>query len=236
LDCSRGYWEALLAQLVIPDATLELDPEGDRTERNVEVRVHYSGHHVETFRDAGSLNKPWVLLEMSHGSVSQTARAPAVERPIGSRIHARLEVLGLATSYTHNQPTGVPCVLPLVTLLEKLDSITRRYERERFEPHTFVRHYEDAARIIRREGELTPLPCPVRKLAADMLSQNQIRRSFRPDEPAPVLEEPTRRAAVARAYEELDPMYWSERIPFQDALDVIVGWISRQNFRRKRGA
>jgi len=45
-------------------------------------------------------------------------------------------------------------VPPLVTLLEKLDALSRRYARETLEPDGFARHYEDAAHIIRSLASL----------------------------------------------------------------------------------
>lgn len=48
-------------------------------------------------------------------------------------------------------------VRPLVTLLEKLDALTRRYNRAAIEADGFVRHYEDAARIIQALDRLPPI-------------------------------------------------------------------------------
>ena len=36
---------------------------------------------------------------------------------------------------------------PVVTLIEKLDALPRRYDRDVFEADAFVRHYEDASRL-----------------------------------------------------------------------------------------
>lgn len=57
-----------------------------------------------------------------------------------------------ADAITDNRPTAIECVHAVVTLIEKLDAITRRYARteETFAPASFARHYEDVAPAIRR--------------------------------------------------------------------------------------
>lgn len=49
------------------------------------------------------------------------------------------------------------CVHPLVTLIEKLDALMRRFPRTEAAPATVVRHYEEAARIVRARASLPPL-------------------------------------------------------------------------------
>jgi hypothetical protein len=96
-----------------------------------------------------------------------------------------VRVFVAAEDFTDNRPRAVRCVHPLVTLLEKLDALSRRYSRESIEADTFVRHYEDAARIVRALDRLPPSEIPARTLADDMLSQQRAydvqHRRWRPD-------------------------------------------------------
>jgi len=67
-------------------------------------------------------------------------------------------------------------VHPLVTLLDKLDAISSRFAKAKEAP-SFVRHYEDAARIIlaAQAGQLPPLDHRPKELARDMLAAGDIR-------------------------------------------------------------
>jgi hypothetical protein len=68
------------------------------------------------------------------------------------------EVTKQLTSVDDNWPTRVRCAHPLVTLVEKLDALHRRVPREDASPATFVRHFEDAARVIHGSAKLPLLP------------------------------------------------------------------------------
>jgi len=99
-----------------------------------------------------------------------------VARDLTSFVHDHLVGLGEMASFDNNRPRAVRCVHPLVTLLEKLDAIQRRFPKATADPATFVRHFEDAARIIDAapllpalHGYASPL-----SLAEDMLAQRQV--------------------------------------------------------------
>ncbi|MBI5490300.1 MAG: hypothetical protein HY905_23390 [Deltaproteobacteria bacterium] len=81
---------------------------------------------------------------------------PFVERDLDSFVHRWLVGAGQASDFTDNQPRNVRLVHPFVTLFEKLDAISRRLAGNAPEPASFVRHYEDAARIIERQSALPP--------------------------------------------------------------------------------
>ena len=90
-----------------------------------------------------------------------------------SFVHDELAAQGQLGSFADNLPRAVRCVHPIVTLLEKLDALHRRVPNEKAEPAAFVRHFEDAARVIRAQSSLPPLPGyeDARALASDMLRQ-----------------------------------------------------------------
>jgi hypothetical protein len=119
----------------------------------------------------------------------------------------------------------VRCVHPLVTLLEKLDALSRRYAREPIEPDGFARHYEDVARIIRSLDRLPGIEQSPRALADDMLREKDIAALPRADEPALLLSDAARRAAVDRALARISTMFWGARIPADDACATIREWI-----------
>lgn len=112
------FWRALLDRIEIPGARLEWDNEHDPSQRNAGFRVVYPGHLVEQFRGAGSVIKPFVLLEISHGSVARSARVPSVERSISSTVHDWLVREGRMDAFLDNRPVAVESVHPYVTLLE----------------------------------------------------------------------------------------------------------------------
>lgn len=63
-----------------------------------------------------------------------------------------------------------------MTLLEKLDALHRRFPNDNAAPQTFVRHYEDATRLVLGAGSLPSLEgyADVRTLAGEMLAQRQL--------------------------------------------------------------
>lgn len=226
------FWEAFAAHLNIPGAQLEWDKTHDPTQRNTGFRVHYPGHFLDDLRDTGSIIRPYVLLEISHGSVARSARAPYVTRPINSEVHEHLILRDQPANYLDNRPRRIACVHPYVTLLEKLDAITRRYDRDTtdFNPNLIARHYEDAARIIRHEHTLLPIDGSIQSLALEMLEKRQIRQLVSADHAAFQLSDSIRREMINQAYDRLEPMYWRPRIPFADAITEITTWLKQQSF------
>ena len=114
-----------------------------------------------------------------------------------------------------------------MTLLEKIDALQRRALREDVEPATFVRHYEDAARIVTRASELPPLEGyeNARALAVEMQAQRQIARiPTAGDDAFRVVENP-RFAAILRAHAATAYMFWGPRIGIDDSCERIRSWI-----------
>ncbi len=131
----------------------------------------------------------------------------------------------IALVATDNRPRSVRCVHPLVTLLEKLDALSRRYARVPFEPNGFVRHYEDAAHIIHSVDRLPAIGQSPRALAEEMLLEGDIVAMPRSDDPALLLSDAEGRAAVDRALASISTMFWGPRVPIDDACATIRRWI-----------
>ena len=78
------------------------------------------------------------------------------------------------------------------------------------EPDGFARHYEDAAHIIRSLDRLPAIEQSPRALADDLLREKDIAAMPSADEPALLLSEAERRAAVDRdrALARISTMFW----------------------------
>ncbi len=138
---------------------------------------------------------PYVLFEIGRARVG-----PFVERPLTSFVHDFLGRRGQLKDYTDNRPRAVRGVHTLVTLLAKLDALSRRYARESIEPDGFARHYENAAHIIRSLDRLPATEQSPRALADDMLREKDIASMPSANEPALLLSDAEcKRRSPARA-------------------------------------
>ena len=216
----RAFYDALAEALVVPDVRVEQDRSRiDKQARGAEYLGHYPGVLLGELTPALS---PFIRLEVGRARVM-----PYVTRPISSFVHDYIVRRGMLGRYDDNRPAGLRCVHPLVTLFEKLDAMSRRYARDEMEPDTFVRHYEDAAEIIRAAGRLPETGMTAEELAKDMLDQNDIAAPPSPNEPALTLADGEKRAAVERAYAKIGPMFWGPRMPLVEACATIRDWLER---------
>ncbi|MFC1539913.1 nucleotidyl transferase AbiEii/AbiGii toxin family protein [Gemmatimonadota bacterium] len=214
----RDYFDALLHILDIPDATGIASQIGfDDQARGALYLIEYPGAFQHLLPDG---LRPYIQLEVGYARVE-----PSVERPLSSFIHDWLEDAGQLDAFRDNRPRQVLCVHPIVTLIEKIDAIIRRYPREPFDPAPFVRHYEDAANIIDAISELPPLSTPVSSLLAEMLEERQIHRLPVADESAFLLDDHSRLQVLNRHYKSIAPMFWNKRRNLESACSTILGWI-----------
>jgi len=214
----QAFFRALTEAFAIPDVPVARDAtREDKYARGADYLGRYPGVFVANLPNAMS---PSVRLEVGRARV-----VPFVERPVSSFVHDYLDGLGMLAEFTDNRPRAVRCVHPLVTLLEKLDALSRRYGRETIEADTFVRHYEDAARIVEALHRLPPPPIPPVRLAEDMLAQKDIAALPIADEPALMLDDHGKRAAVSAAYARISPMFWGPRLPLAEACRTLREWV-----------
>jgi hypothetical protein len=212
------FYDALAGALVVPGVRVERDASRiDKQARGADYLGHYPGTLLDQLTPAMS---PFVRLEVGRARV-----VPYASRMLGSFIHTYLEDQSMLTDYTDNRPVAVRCVHPLVTLFEKLDALARRYARDEMEADAFVRHYEDAAQIIRAVDDLPDMGMTSAELAADMLAQKDIAALPTVDEPALQLADPDKRAEVEIAHQKIAPMFWGPRIPLDECCSVIRGWL-----------
>lgn len=220
VDARRAYFEALAAAVIVPGAcgpaTLE---DADEIWRNADVRVAYPGKYLGEL--AGIVSEG-VKLEVGDARVT-----PFVVVDLSSFVHDELAAQGQLGDFDDNRPRGVRCVHPIVTLIEKLDAVHLRFAKGKA-PAGFVRHFEDAARVI---GAAEELPRPdgyetIAALARDMLAQKQIavlpsaaNAAFAPDDGQAW-------SGLRDAHAKIGPMYWGDRIGLEDACERIRSWIA----------
>lgn len=148
--------------------------------------------------------RPSVLLEVGDAratpSVPRDLSSSSTRSSPGSTGSGRMRTTG---------PEGCS-VHPLVTLLEKLDALQHRVPLTASEPAAFVRHFEDAARIVEAEAALPPLEgySDAKSLAADLLARH-IRATPRSDDPAFALAPGARTDAIRHASDAIAPMFWA---------------------------
>jgi hypothetical protein len=185
--------------------------------RSAEYRAIYPSHRLA---DLAPSMLPFVKLEIGQARV-----VPNLTRALSSFIHDHLEGHGQLGDFLDNRPHAVKCVHPLVTLLEKLDAMARRYCREPLQPSSFVRHYEDVAQIIDAASTLPACGMELAALVSEMIATGDLTRSPSPDEPALRLSDPVKREAIQRAYAEIAPMFWGPRMGLDDARASIMRWL-----------
>lgn len=214
----RTFYDALPLALAIPGVSVELDAQRqDKYARAADYIGRYPGAHVTGMPSAMS---PFVRFEVGRARV-----VPFAVMPLTSFVHEHLARLGMREDYVDNRPRAVRCVHPVVTLLEKLDALSRRYSRDVVEADAFVRHYEDAARIIGALDRLPAIETSSLALAEDMLTEKGIAALPSADDPSLVLDDPEKRASVERAYAKIAPMFWGKRIPLDEACATIREWV-----------
>jgi hypothetical protein len=217
----RAFFEALDTAIRVPDAQVRLVLTSlDRRARGAEYRVEYPGRFLANL---GPAMRPFVLLEVGVARVT-----PFATRALTSFVHESLGARGASGTFDDNRPHSIRCVHPVVTLIEKLDAISRRYPREPMEPATFIRHYEDAARIIEALDRMPALASSPHELAREMLADGQVRQVPSESDPGFALLDPTRRAALQAAHNLVAPMYWGPRLSLAQACETIRTWLSSE--------
>jgi len=220
IEARKVYFEELTRLIDIPGAEVTLDlSRVDERWLKADLHVAYPARHV---RDLEVL-RPIVLLEVGDARVT-----PSETRGMTSFVHDFLERQGHFGVFDDNRPLAVRCVHPLVTLLEKLEALQRRFPTH--EPVTFVRHFEDAARIVEHHRSLSPLADypAVRDLVAAMYEQRDLRTVLSATDPAFIPSDDDRWGAIRKAYEEIGPMHWGTRLTLDEACALIREWLNRE--------
>jgi hypothetical protein len=217
----KAYFEAMQRALVVPGCRAELANETvDKAWRSETLCVIYPGLYPSELSPEVSRH---VLLKVGTARVT-----PYLSSDITSWVNDKLTTSGLGQALGANRARNVRCVYPLVTLLEKPDALHRRFPNPNALPQTFVRHFEDAARLVQVVDQLPPLDgyAHVRALADDMLSRHQLMTMPTADDPGLSPQDDTRWAAIRNAYRASQPMFWGPRVSIDDACAAIRAWLA----------
>lgn len=216
----QEFFGALASAIKVPGAKVDLGPNQDKLWRFAAMQVRYTVKHQE----AADVLRPFVLLEVGEARVT-----PFEARSLSSFVHDELDAQAKAGDYEANRPQGLRCVHPMVTLIEKLDAIPRRFPNAKVAPAAFVRHYEDVARIAQAKG----LPALAgyssnKALAEDLAAQKQIVAWPRPEDPAWAFGKGQRWQELEAAWQAIGPMFWGPRMGLEECCGVIRTWISEE--------
>ncbi len=221
----KAHLEALAAAIAIPGAEVSLDKDlVDEPWRSVNIQVAYPAKQLGNL--SGVL-KPFVLLEVGSARVT-----PSIACDMSAFVHDELVAQGQLAQWQDNRPRQLRCVHPTVTLLEKLDALARRVPNPDRDPATFIRHYEDAERIITKIGSLPALEgyAGPRLLAEEMVREKQIKPVPTVDHAAFVIQADARGDAIRSAFEAIGPMYWGPRKTLDGCIETIQSWIREVDF------
>jgi hypothetical protein len=179
----RSFFEGLAQTLRVPGAKAALG-EADRLWRSASIRVLYP-----SAPEAAAPSPAQAHLTLA---VHDAWFKPSVVRPLRAFVHDELDQRRPGRHYEDNRP-DVPCVHPLVTLLEKLAVLESVVPDSSVPAAQFVRHFEDAARIVSSVDQLPALTgySSIFELASDMRADRQLRSlpssmhdAFQPDHSA----------------------------------------------------
>lgn len=116
-------------------------------------------------------------------------------------------------------------IVARVTLIEKLDAIAVRFDGNR-DPAEYIRHYEDAARIIEAAAGLPPLAESL-EATAQRMAPSLRRKRIAPADHVAFSAKPPNEGALRDAYAAITPMFWSPRLSLDDARSAIREWLRR---------
>ena len=214
-----AFYQALEGALQVPSATVKLQP------ASLGGKANGASYHI-TYpalfaADLPESMRPFVLAELGDARVT-----PVLVRELSSFVHDHLERAGQLHGLVDNRPKQVRCLHPLAVLIEKLDAIGKRYHRKPFLPASFIRHYEDAARIIQQLEQFDRLAKPTKDLIDEMVQLRQIAKRPSPTDDAFVLGDTAKKLALEQAHASIAPMFWGPRVKIDEACETIRNWLS----------
>jgi hypothetical protein len=216
-DSRANFFREVQARIRASGLTPTLRPSADGKWRGCEIVLEYS----RLTNDLPGAMSPSVLLEVGDATVT-----PFVACDIESFMHAELLAQGQLADFTDNRAKSVRCLHPLVTLLEKIDNLGKGIAGDK-DPARFVRHFEDAARIIQQVGSLPPLPDhpDVIALAGALLSAKTIKPH---GDALAALEhaDEQRWTAIAADFRAIGPMFWGSRMTLDECRTTIRDWLT----------
>jgi len=217
VSARREFFDAVARRLDAPVARVELHSVDARW-RSAELRVLYRSVVGDPMPDP---MKPFVVIEAGSARV-----VPCVERELSSFVHEALVRRGMLSEFEDSRPRAVRCVHPLVTLIEKLDAMGRRFHDDARDAAGFVRHYEDVARIIEALDGLPQVEGGASALAAEMVEAREIKAPLRPDDASLTPTNSQRWRQVRTAYAATERMFFGPRVGLDEACGRARGWLA----------
>ncbi len=221
----REFFTRLAKTIEVPGAEvlLRLGPELQKRARSGEIEVSYPGLFTA---ELPSTIRPFILLEVGDARVT-----PSMECPITSWLHEDVGRGGEAVpGFVDNRVAAIRCVHPLVTMLEKLESIERQFGQATKDPARFVRHYEDVGHLAAAgaAGKLPPLRgyASPRQLAETMLAEADLGALPDPRAEAFHPNDGPRWAAIRAAYDAQAPIHWGRRMSLTEACSKAATWMN----------
>jgi hypothetical protein len=215
IDSRREYFDWLAKEIKIEGITsIERDHDFDNdTFTSAGIRLHYT-----TVTEPVTGLKPGILLEAGFDTVTPNKRLPigswALEQAMS---RAPGEVID-------NTAAGIACYNPGYTLVEKLQTIIRKYrkEQETGEPNpNYMRQYYDVSRLLLRE-EIRSFIGTEEYLQH---KANRIRGKDKeiplPENPAFLLPDQKQRESFSTRYAATANLYYRGQPPFEDLLTII---------------
>lgn len=207
-----NYFDTLKEQLSVPGAEVsEIDELRDRKARSATFAVHYPAKFSEKLPET---MRPFVQIEIGSARVN-----PGAMRWISSWIHDFVWENNpeLAGDHADNR-AKIHCLYPKVTLLEKVEAISRAFEKRDKAATAFVRHYEDAYRIVLCEDlEL----CDLTKLLADMKETGDITNWPLSSHQAFLPDDSERWEDLQKSWQTISSLFWGERHTLDKCAEAI---------------
>lgn len=215
----EAWFEAVTRRLStsVPDCAVGRVPLNDELVRGAELRVAYPGRHLgglpaSMVRDV-KLEIGWARVE------------PGVRVDISSWVHDHLAAEGLLGGLADNRPEAVHCLHPLVTCIEKLDAIRKKFARHDLAASTIARHYEDCGWIVRRRHELPALTSTLTELVRHLEATPERKRLPAAGDPCLNPDNGARWSQVRQALDAIEPMFWGERIPLDELASELRDFV-----------
>ncbi len=214
----RSHFGKLAEDLKIPDLEIGLDSAlSDEHYRNAVFQAQYD-RSTDSMLPRGM--EASVRLEIGNARV-----LPAMDRPIRSWVHEFLDERDQLGDFLDNRVAGVCCVSPVITLLEKCEAMQRGYGNPARDASRYVRHYEDAGRIIQALEGGAAWAEDAGPLYREMRERRELRQDLEPGHDAFRLQQTERARELEQAWRAIEPMHWGERVPLRECGARIRRWL-----------
>ena len=161
---------------------------------------------------ARGMQEGFVLVQRLGHRLSPRGKSWLHASPAGLRA-GMLWFISRLTSFRELLATGIGECRARVTLVEKLDAIAWRFDKGR-DPSEYIRHYDDAARILEAEENLPPLGESFERLFEETESSLRLKK-LAPANHSAFIEGVAKSRDLQVAHEAIAPMFWSPPLPLE---------------------